>query len=313
MVRLFLKIIAILGITGIFSFSSGATMTHEGPVGVGGFWVFTPDHLPKNPMPVVFFFPGWSASNTINYGNFFEHMTEQNTVVVYIPYMNSIATPFLTFEKNAAKGMNEALQWLRDQAIVDESKIMYAGHSAGAILALSMAARQNLVPLTPAMVLSMEPGKLFINDRRQKGRLVPAKHVADIPASTNLVLVQGDQTGYFNDRGMAAQTLYDMATNTPDSKKIICVIESVDETQVANHFFPSAANPAYDNGTPVGYHLRRSDRVDVEKTRFVKQRANKLNNAPTNDLDLKLWAIFDQALARVNDDALDAKEICGQD
>jgi hypothetical protein len=295
---------------GLFCFAFGAEMVHEGPLGVGGFWIFMPDKTQKNPMPVVFFFPGWAASNTINYGNLFDHMTKKGVIVAYIPYMNSMATPFSTFEKNAAKGMAAAQQWLHTHARVDQERIMYAGHSAGAILALDMAARQDLTGLTPNMVFAMEPGKVFINEKKQNGHWTLTQDVPFIPSSVNLVIIHGDKGGYFNDHEMDAQALYDMAVNVPPTRKVICMIHSIDDTEIANHFFPSAANPAYDNGTPVGYHLRRAERVDVTRQRFVKQQERKLKRMSTNDLDLELWAIFDRALKHMSDQTIDANQIC---
>jgi hypothetical protein len=118
--------------------------------------------------------------------------------------------------------------------------------------------------------------------------------------------------GYFNDKEMDANALYEMTTQVPPERKVICKMHSVDENPLANHFFPSAANLAYDNGTPVGYHLRPAKNVNRENKRFSEQLEKKIESMPTNALDFELWGIFDRALKHMDDDTISTKEICGK-
>jgi len=72
--------------------------------GAGSFWVYEPTGPKPKQAPLIVFIPGWTGANPINYGAWFDHLVKQGNIVIYVPYMDSPATPFSTFTDTAQMG-----------------------------------------------------------------------------------------------------------------------------------------------------------------------------------------------------------------
>ena len=102
--------------------------------------VYTPDKKASGPMPVLVFFygGGWTSGHRQDYGFAGQALASRGFVTVVPDYRLAPANPYPDFVTDAAS----AVRWARDHAAEyggDPTRIVLAGHSAGAYLAIMLA------------------------------------------------------------------------------------------------------------------------------------------------------------------------------
>jgi acetyl esterase/lipase len=102
--------------------------------------VYTPEKPAAAPMPVLVFFygGGWTSGHRQDYGFAGQALASRGFVTVVPDYRLAPAHPYPDFVTDAAS----AVRWARDHAAQyggDPTRIVLAGHSAGAYLALMLA------------------------------------------------------------------------------------------------------------------------------------------------------------------------------
>jgi len=288
----------------VSSLSIASIKTNYGGLDNGFFWIYEPEHPRYEISPIVFFLPGFVAPNPINYGMWFDHLTQEGFVVVYLSIMNADGvTKLKSINDRAFDAYQKAWSVIRSRkrsdgsvmTPMDFSKIAFIGHSAGGDISGDLAARAKINGLPyPGLLFSVDPAKTsFYKNTVGQGPLVQLGDIAHVDDKTMLFAVYGDMDRFFGMRGCEAYVWLDMATNVPDTQKYIVKFESdLKSGEKATHFFASAPDPFYDNGID-----DQKDTNGFLKQMRIEKRHVRLGQLVFNDLDVMLWEAFDQAFA----------------
>lgn len=212
--------------------------------GARSYWLFEPaGPAPEGPAPVVVFLHGWLAVNPGVYGAWIEHLTRSGCVVVYPRYQWDWTTPPAEFLPNAAAAVADAWDVLATapgRVRPDGSRFALIGHSAGANLAVLMAAgRPEGLPRAGAVVAVM-PGEVLPLDEPSP---------AELPAETRLLVMVGDRDAVVGDA--RARQIFAESTAVGAENKEYVYYRTDREGPVplvADHLAPTAAIAAYDSG-----------------------------------------------------------------
>ena len=217
--------------------------------GKGGeeYWIFEPDSPKPQIAPLIVFLHGWGGMNPLYYGAWIDHLVKRGNIVVYPRYQASLLTPMKDFTPNtliAIKNAISRLQSERGHVRPDLNKFATVGHSAGGLLAASVAALadESRLPRVRA-VMSVEPGIT------EEPISIPLADLKKIPAGTLLLALAGDQDGLVRDTD--AKRIYYESTNIPaDNKDFITLISDTHGTPnlLAGHRAPTALDKTYDSG-----------------------------------------------------------------
>ncbi|GIW86034.1 MAG: hypothetical protein KatS3mg108_0358 [Isosphaeraceae bacterium] len=212
--------------------------------GARSYWLYEPaEPTPEEPAPVVVFLHGWLAVNPGVYGAWIEHLTRSGCVVIYPRYQADWTTPPAEFLPNAASAIADALDVLATapgRVRPDRSRVGLIGHSAGANLAVMLAAgRPDGLP-QPRAVVAVMPGEVLPIDQPSP---------ADLPAETRLLVVVGDRDAVVGDA--RARQIFAAATLIPPENKEYLYYRTQRHAPmplVADHLAPTAALAGYDSG-----------------------------------------------------------------
>lgn len=124
----------------------GASYQHSGiHIGDGGagaekFYIFEPYFPQAEKVPVVVLFHGYDGMNPDAYGHWITHLVKRGNTVIFPVYQDSLSKPE-TYSANALNALIEAFHQLRTgfYARPDEGKVVFAGHSLGAAVAIDIA------------------------------------------------------------------------------------------------------------------------------------------------------------------------------
>jgi hypothetical protein len=272
--------------------------------GVGSFWLFEPTDPKPIKAPIIAFIPGWSATNPVNYGEWFDHLVKQGNIVLYLSYMDSpLKTPFHELTDNALFAFQKAVDELKYGKWSDGSqhvqpdfpRFSIVGHSAGGVIAPNIAARlavQSVLP-KPKVILSVDPGRMSLRFDQEQNELLSLEDLSVLPKDTLLVSVHGDRDRFFDARGKDTVLILASAKNLPPENRLLYFVQSVGlRGQRATHFFPSADNEAYDSGEPAGLNLVPGN-PGLSRTMDQVFRVI-LAQMKLDSLDYELWQVFDE-------------------
>ena len=155
-------------------------------------WVFEPDKPKPAKAPVVVFLHGWGGMTPAPYRAWITHLARRGNIVIY-PRYQILRTRGPEFTPNAIKAVKAALTMLKTEGHVkpDTARFAIAGHSAGAVGAVNMAAlaaREGLPP--PRALMIVQPGRGPNADSPNPIVGIPLEDLATIdPKALALVLV----------------------------------------------------------------------------------------------------------------------------
>lgn len=212
--------------------------------GVHAYWLYEPAAPAPAAAPVVVFNHGWSAMNPDIYGAWIHHLVRRGNVVIFPLFQENLRTPNRDFTPNAIAAVRDALARLREPGHVhpDLTRVAVFGHSAGGLIAASMAALAATTGLPqPRAVLCVQPGATWMRPARLAATLADMRAV---PAGTLLLAVTGDRdtvSGEIDARRIIRET-----TGIPAADKNLVRLHSDDHGTPglhATHFAPVASGP----------------------------------------------------------------------
>jgi pimeloyl-ACP methyl ester carboxylesterase len=230
--------------------------------GKGGeeYWLFEPDSPKPRTAPLIVFLHGWGGMNPLYYGAWIDHLVKRGNIVVYPRYQATLLTSMKDFTPNALIAIKDAISRLQsEQGHVrpDLNKFATVGHSAGGLLAASVAALgdESRLPRVRA-VMSVEPGIT------EAPISIPLADLKKIPSDTLLLALAGDQDGLAGDTD--AKRIYYEATRIPaDNKDFIMLVSDTHGTPnlLAGHRAPTALDKDYDSGESLSGAAGSADRI----------------------------------------------------
>lgn len=195
--------------------------------GSGKYWIFRP--AAPGRYPVVVFIHGWAATEPIFYMAWIRHIVGEGNIVVYPRYQNLHDTSSENFTENAAAAVRESLrrvdgEWNRE--------LYLAGHSAGGLIAVNLAARDDIPD--PEAVLAVQPGV--------SGNGSKLENLSGISPDVLLVVMAGD-----SDTITATADSYlimRMTPQIPPKRKMFLLVQS-DRDLRADHLSPLAVSDEF--------------------------------------------------------------------
>ena len=163
-------------------------------------YVYHMASAPEKARSVVVFLHAWGASNPIVYGAWIDHLARRGHLVLFPGFQEVGSTKPNEATDRAATLIKDALAELASdpQAKPDTAQVYYLGHSAGAGVAVNLAANARTLGLEPPkLVFVTMPGGIA-KDEASKG--IQLADLSQIDAATNLVAMSGDQNAIAADR-----------------------------------------------------------------------------------------------------------------
>ncbi|MBE2899522.1 hypothetical protein DNK57_01590 [Methanothermobacter thermautotrophicus] len=195
--------------------------------GSGKYWIFRP--AAQGRYPVVVLIHGWAATEPIFYMAWIGHLVGEGNIVVYPRYQNLHDTSSENFTGNAAAAVREALQRVDGEW---NGELYLAGHSAGGLIAVNLAAREDIPD--PEAVLAVQPGV--------SGNGSKLENLSGIPQDVLLVVMAGDSDTI---TGTADSYLIMRRTpQIPPERKMFLLVQS-DRTLRADHLSPLAISEEF--------------------------------------------------------------------
>lgn len=258
------------------------------------------------PRPVVVLFHAWGATNPAVYGGWIEHLARKGNLVL-VPRFQEPGRTRPGDATAAAQGLvRDALAALAEdkEARPDLGRVAYVGHSAGAAIALNLAAAGKAQGLpVPKLVFAVMPGGVA-KDAKSRGILLA--DLAGLDPGTALVTVSPDREHLASDR--TGRRILKEASSVPADRKLFMRVLSDDHgfpALSATLASPGSPKDDYDGariklppdppGTPPNRQKWSADMVLTgEQTILVQQ----LQNNPTNSTDwYGFWRPFDAVAA----------------
>lgn len=273
--------------------------SNYGGTGIGSFWIYEPDAPRPDKAPVIAFVPGWTAMNPLHYGAWIEHLVRRGNIVLFLEYQDDSTTPMEEMTGNALAdahlAVDEILHGKREDGTPhvtpDFSRFSLVGHSSGGIIAPNIAALAKASDLpSPQLLFVMTPGRHLASYQNPgRGEIFPLENLAGIDPNTLVFSVAGENDPFYGAKGRDAVEILEKATSVPDNQKFFYLMRHIDSNpaQRSTHFFPSAPNPAYDNGQAEG-----SNPLGLQ-ARFKRRMQGWM---VANNLDYELWRLFDETL-----------------
>lgn len=222
--------------------------------GSEAYWLFEPDGPRPAEAPLVLFLHGWGQVDPRGYGAWIEHLVRKGAVVVFPRYQEGLTTSTSSMMEGAATALRAAVRELSQPGRVrpDLNRVVYAGHSLGALIALNLAAEAQISDLPPPHALALfHPADLSISPGfRLPGSLLRSTYEA-IPSSTRLLLVVGDFDLLAGDR--FARAIWERTAQIPEDQKNAVRLVSDDygtPRLSANHSAPQAPGGTWPGAEP---------------------------------------------------------------
>jgi acetyl esterase/lipase len=245
-------------------------------------WIFFPDLPRPESAHVVLFMHGWRAVDPVYYGGWIDHIAKRGSIVLYPLFEAARLDPPENSLRNAIESTKQALQHLAEAGPVKPilSNLTIVGHSLGAGLGVQMAAVAASSGLPqPTAVMAVQPGWMA-------SKTYPTDNLARIPASTYLLIVEGDKDQFQDTRH--GSTIFNAATQIPlDHKAFVRMLST--GGLIADHFAPLSPDPAY--------HLEEDSVAGM----LVKKALKLLMGARAGEIDALdrqcLWPMFDELVS----------------
>lgn len=211
-----------------------------------GTYVFHAPGAADAPRPVAVLLHAWGAVNPQVYGGLIDHMARKGYLVLYPRFQEVGRTRPADATGLAARLVREAFAVLETDAEArpDKNRVVFVGHSAGAAVAINLAALAPAEDLpAPKLVLALMPGGIA---KDAKSRGIPLSDLSVIDPATLLVTMNGDRD--FRAADLAARRILREAVNVPADRKLFMRVLSDD------HGFPAlSATLASPGSTKDGY------------------------------------------------------------
>ena len=227
----------------------------------GGFWIFEPAIPPRDEAPVVAFFHGFGASDPSKYGAWIDHLVRRGNIVVYPLFQagGGLLPDPARDTRRAHDALSAALERLDggEHARGDTTRLAFAGHSIGGLVAAEVAALAAETPLpSPRVLLAVEPGAPTGAGfaRTSRGDL------SRIPEGTLLLLLAGDADSIAGD--VEARRIYRETTSVPKRDKDLCIMHSDDHGEPplhAHHLAPLAFDSRFEREAGYGTAAARKE------------------------------------------------------
>lgn len=186
---------------------------------------------PTAPRPVVVLFHAWGAVDPVIYGGWIDHLARQGYLVL-VPGFQTVGKTRAPEATEVAAGLlKDAFATLAQDrdARPDLARVAYLGHSAGAAIAMNLAAGARTTGLpAPKLVYAIMPGGVA-SDEKARGVLLADLSAID-PATTVVTMV-GDREFQAADR--ISRRFLRETTAVPQNRKLFLRAASDD------HGFPS--------------------------------------------------------------------------
>ncbi|MEN3931468.1 dienelactone hydrolase family protein [Microvirga sp. W0021] len=176
------------------------------------------------PRPVIVFFHSWGGNNPRYFGNWIEHLARKGNLVLFPKFQEVNKTRPMDATTIASRMVSSALKALSedDQVRPDKDKIAFVGYLAGSIVALDLAAGAKGYDLPePKLVMSLMPGGVA-KEGDSKG--IPMPDLSNIPTSTMLITMNGDQDHVPADR--LVKRIMAESTGVPAAQKLFMRVVS---------------------------------------------------------------------------------------
>lgn len=210
-------------------------------------YVFHSEGAASEPRPVVVFLHAWGSVNPQVYGGWIDHLARKGFLVLVPRFQEIGRTRPVDASGRAATLVKEALEALASdpQARPDLDRVAFAGHLAGAPMAVNLAALAKAEGLpVPKLVFAVMPGGIA-QDAKSRG--IVLADLGQIDPATLLITMTGDRDHLAADR--AAKRLLKEAENIPATRKMFMRALSDDHgfpTLSATLFSPGSVKEGYD-------------------------------------------------------------------
>lgn len=209
-------------------------------------YAFHMGSAPEKPRSVVVFLHGWGAANPIIYGAWLEHLARRGHLVLFPAFQEIGGTKPSEATDRAAAQIKAALSQLASdpQARPESTQVYLIGHSAGAGVAVNLAARAKELGLEAPRLLFLTMIGGIAKDAASKG--IQLADLSAIPESTNVVTLSGDQNNLAADR--ISRRILKEVSSVPVARKLFMRSASDD-----HGFPPLTATLASPAGPKDGY------------------------------------------------------------
>jgi pimeloyl-ACP methyl ester carboxylesterase len=271
-----------------------------------GTYVFHGADSAAEPRPVVIFLHSWGAVNPGLYGGWIDHLARKGYLVLFPRFQEVNRSRPADASERAATLVKSALDALLgdEAARPDLKRVAYIGHSAGALIALNLAAeaKANEIP-APRLIMGLMPGGIASTE---KDRGIMLRDLSAIDASTLLITMSGDRDYLPSDR--ASRLILKESSAIPANRKLFMRASSDD------HGYPPMTATLASPGSPKPEYEATAIKLPPDPPRDPKQKntwrwsadmsltgpqtilTQQLGNNGTDALDYwAYWKTFDMA------------------
>jgi hypothetical protein len=213
-----------------------------------GYYIYQPEQPQPATAPVALFIHGYDGNTTKPYEIWMQHVAQMGYIVIWVEY-DTLTSP-KKYASVVFKDYQTALKTITSnpgtyvQPATDSNGNILStvfGHSAGATLSFQVA------DMAAMAGSGVAPFKSIVAVETGEGAIPVDFDVSAIPASTQLVMVVGDEDSQ-NTRCLASQ-FWGEVTQIPASNRDF--LEAITDTygtpqQIGNHWFPLTSNEPHD-------------------------------------------------------------------
>lgn len=234
---------------------------------VSGYYLYIPKQ--KLSSEVIVFMHGYGGLNPMIYGAWIKHLVLKGHIVIYPRYQESIYSPGpKEFAINSAKGINAALNKLRDNKININDQLHYVGHSYGAAISAYIGVNFQILDLeSPKSLMLCQPGTGPLKGLKLDSYNNLNKDIPFVVLVGEKDMTVGESLG---------KTIY-QSTEDSEWKLFVRHYEdkSVEPPITATHYEPYSLDMGLDN----------------EIINYTAKRA--LDKAKLDEVDTLYWNLFD--------------------
>jgi dienelactone hydrolase len=214
------------------------------------------------PRPVAVVLHAWGAINPLVYGGWIDHLARRGYIVVFPGFQDVGRTRPVDATARATAQVKAVLAALASDPVAkpDLNKVTYLGHSAGAGVAVNLAAQAKDSGLpVPKLLFLVMPGGVASDE---KSRGVQLADLSQIDANTNIVAMVGDREAIASER--ISRRMLREASTVPVGRKLFVRAGSDD------HGFPAMSATLASPGSPLDAYDSSSIKLPPDPPRDPK-------------------------------------------